>query len=88
MELKKILDLIPFKNQSSLYTELKHFKCLKSIELDTKDLILTKTFFENISNLEFLNQIKLNLKCLDMGLFKWWSSHGLAKVRITCLFWF
>ncbi len=81
LEFKKLPDMVNFKFQNILYLELKNFSKLKLIEIDLDALILTRTFFENVSELTSLSELKLNLNKFDIEIFKAWSLTGLTKVR-------
>ena len=60
--------MVNFKFQNILYLELRNFSKLKLIEIDLDALILTKTFYENVSELTSLSELKLNYFVLILSL--------------------
>jgi hypothetical protein len=68
--------------QNALYDVFKKLNNLKFLYYDLDGLILTKQFYEGISELSNIQEMKLNLKSFDIGLFKAWSTTGLSKVII------
>ena len=68
--------------QNALYGVFWKLHNLKFLYYDLDELILTKQFYEGVSELSNIQEIKLNLKIFDMGLFKAWSTIGLSRVII------
>ena len=85
LELKKLPDMVAFKYQNVLYDELRNFHNLRLVELELDALILTNNFYESVSELTQLNEIKLNLNKFDMDLFKTWTTSGLSKVTFVSI---
>jgi hypothetical protein len=81
IEFKKLPDLKASDCQDVLYDVLKTFNSLKIVNFESEDLILTKSFYDNVSKLTNLHSIILNLKKFDIDLFKDWSTSGLIEVR-------
>ena len=77
--------MVAFKYQNVLYDELRNFHNLRLVEFELDALILTNKFYESVSELTQLNEIKLNLNKFDMGLFKTWTTSGLSMVTFVSI---
>jgi hypothetical protein len=91
LSLINISALNTFKCQNMIYKELKEFQNLKSLEIELDGLMLTKVFFESMSELKRLDEVILRLKSLDLSVFKSWASnaslvksHSLRRFVLSC----